>query len=137
LRKSSLQRWRIIRAENLKAKEREMGIVSIPKRKFQESPDSPALEPETRDWVEVAAGGSLLAGGLLLLSGQRRAGLVMAVAGAALTLLGEQDTVREWWEQFPGYVDRVQNLIGRVQGSMDELSVTRRNLEEALTGTGK
>lgn len=114
-----------------------MGIVSIPKRSFQDSPAAPGLEPETRDWVEVAAGGSLLAGGLLMLTGQRRAGLVMAMAGAALTLLGQQETVRDWWEQFPGYVDRVQNLIGRVQGSMDELSVTRRNLHEALTGTDK
>jgi hypothetical protein len=34
-------------------------------------------------------------------------------------------------------VDRVQNLIGRVQGSIDELSVTRENLHQALTGTGK
>ena len=114
-----------------------MGIVSIPKRRFHESPDSSTLGPETRDWVEVAAGGSLLAGGLLLLTGQRRAGLVMAVAGAALTLLGEQETVRNWWDQFPGYVDRVQSLIGRVQSSMDELSVTRRNLHDALTGTDK
>jgi hypothetical protein len=114
-----------------------MGIVSIPKRRSQESPSASGLESGTRDWVEVAAGGSLLAGGLLLLTGQRRAGLVMAMAGAALTLLGEQETVRDWWEQFPGYVDRVQNLIGRVQSSMDELSVTRRNLEDALTGTGK
>ena len=114
-----------------------MGIVSIPKRRFQESPDAPELEPETRDWVGVAAGGSLLAGGLLMLTGQRRAGLVMAVAGAALTLLGEQEIVRDWWEQFPGYVDRVQNLIGRVQSSMDDLSATQRNLHESLTGTGK
>jgi hypothetical protein len=114
-----------------------MGIVSIPKRRIDASQDSTPVQPETRDWVEVAAGGSLLASGLLMLTGQRRAGLVMAVTGAALTLLGEQEIVRNWWEQFPGYVDRVQGLIGRVQSSMDELSVTRENLNQALTGTGK
>jgi hypothetical protein len=114
-----------------------MGIVSIPKRRIHESDDSTAPQAETLDWVEIAAGGSLLAGGLLMLTRQRRAGLVMAVAGAALTLLGEQETVRDWWEQFPGYVDRVQSLIGRVQSSMDELSVTRQNLHQALAGTGK
>lgn len=114
-----------------------MGIVSIPRRKI---PTSPAVEPlsaSTRDWVDIAAGGSLLAGGLLLLTGQRRAGLVLSVAGAALTLLGQQEEVRAWWDEFPGYVDRVQNLIGRMQSGMDDLSATRDSLHEALTGTGK
>jgi uncharacterized protein Yka (UPF0111/DUF47 family) len=63
--------------------------------------------------------------------------LVMAMAGAALTLLGQQETVREWWEDFPEYVDHVQKLVGRVQSSMEELSSTRDNLHQALTGTGK
>jgi hypothetical protein len=113
-----------------------MSVISIPKRKVLSDEGSGILN-ESRDWVDVAAGGSLLAGGLLLLTGQRRAGLVMSVAGAALTLLGQQEAVREWWDQFPGYVDRVQSMIGRVRGSMEELSATRENLHQALTGTGK
>lgn len=114
-----------------------MGIVSIPKRKIPASPAAEPLPPATRDWVDLAAGGSLVAGGLLLLTGQRRAGLVFSVAGAALTLLGQQEEVRAWWEQFPAYVDRVQNLISRMQSSMGDLSATRDSLHEALTGTGK
>jgi 4-amino-4-deoxy-L-arabinose transferase-like glycosyltransferase len=112
-----------------------MGIVSIPKRRTRAT-DEPNADQD-RDWVDLVAGGSLLAGGLLLLARQRRAGLVMSVAGAALTLLGQQEMVREWWNQFPGYVDRVQGMIGQVQSSMEDLSATRENLHQALTGTGK
>ena len=61
----------------------------------------------------------------------------MAMAGGVLTLLGQQETVREWWEQFPGYIDRVQSLIGRVQSSVEELTITRENLKEALRGSEK
>ncbi|HUB29303.1 MAG TPA: hypothetical protein VL967_06380 [Terracidiphilus sp.] len=114
-----------------------MGIVSIPRRKIRATDDMNADLADSRDWVDIVAGGSLLAGGLLLLARQRRAGLVMSVAGAALTLLGQQEMVREWWHQFPGYVDRVQSMIGQVQSSMEDLSATRENLRQALTGTGK
>jgi hypothetical protein len=112
-----------------------MSVVSIPTRKVR-SDEGYGLEI-SHDWVDLAAGGSLLAGGLLLLTGQRKAGLVLSVTGAALTLLGQQQAVRDWWEEFPGYVDRVQGLIGRVQSSMEELSATRANLHQTLTGTGK
>jgi uncharacterized protein Yka (UPF0111/DUF47 family) len=61
----------------------------------------------------------------------------MAVAGSALTLLGEQEIVRDWWDQIPTYVDQVQNMIGRVQSSMEELTITRENLHQAITGTGR
>ena len=114
-----------------------MGIVSIPRRRASEREPVNAPEADSPNWVNLAAGGTLLAGGLLLLTGQRRAGIVMAVAGAALTLLGEQEIVRDWWEQIPTYVDHVQNMIGRVQSSMEELTVTRENLHQAITGTGR
>jgi hypothetical protein len=114
-----------------------MSIISIPRRKSDRTEYPSGLPDDARDWIDIFAGGSLLAGGLLLLTGRRRMGLVLSVTGAALTLLGQQETVQAWWEQFPGYVDRVQNMVGRVQTSMDELSATRDSLHQALTGTGK
>jgi hypothetical protein len=114
-----------------------MGIVSIPKRKVHELKKAIGSQAESPDLVKIAAGGALVAGGLLLLTGQRRAGIVTAMAGAALTLLGEQEMVRTWWEQIPDYVDHVENMIGRVKSSMDELTVTRDNLHQVLTGTGR
>ena len=114
-----------------------MGIVSIPRRMVREREKAGAQQADSQDWINLAAGGILLAGGLLLLTNQRRAGMVMGVAGAALTLLNHQETVRDWWDQIPTYVEHVQNMIGRVQTSMEELNITRENLHQTLTGFGQ
>jgi hypothetical protein len=114
-----------------------MGIVSIPRRLVREREKASTRQADSQDWINLAAGGTLLAGGLLLLTNQRRAGVVMGVAGATLTLLNHQETVRDWWDQIPTYVEHVQNMIGRVQTSMEELSITRENLHQTLTDFGK
>ena len=50
---------------------------------------------ESSDWVKIAACGSLITGGLMLLSGQKRAGLVLAASGTALAMLDQQgDEIR-------------------------------------------
>jgi hypothetical protein len=114
-----------------------MAIVSIPRRKVREHEDVNAQHPDSIDLVDIAAGGTLLAAGLLLLTNRRRTGMVMGVTGAALTLLSHQETVRDWWDQIPAFVEHVQNMIGRVQCTMEELTITRENLETTLTGTGR
>ncbi|HEX3894425.1 MAG TPA: hypothetical protein VHW46_17745 [Terracidiphilus sp.] len=113
-----------------------MGIVSIPKRKVQQIKKAIASQVESPDLMKVAAGGTLIAGGILLLTGNRRAGIAVSVAGAALTLLTEQDMVRSWWEQVPEYVGHLENMVDRVKESMEEITVTRDNLRHVLTGTG-
>jgi len=109
-----------------------MGIVSIPKRKVQQVKHA----VESSDMAKVAAGGALVAGGILLLTGQRRSGIAVSAAGAALMLLTEQETVRTWWEQIPDYVGHLENMVGRMKNSMEEITVTRDNLKQVLTGTG-
>jgi hypothetical protein len=52
---------------------------------------------ESVDWVKIAACGSLLTGGMLLLTGQKRAGLVLAASGTALAMLDHEETLRRWW----------------------------------------
>jgi hypothetical protein len=114
-----------------------MGIVSLPKRKVQQAKQAIESQIEAPDLVRLTAGGALVAGGILLLTGQRRTGIAVSVAGAALTLLGEQETVRTWWEQVPDYVSHLENMVGRVKSSMEEMNVTRDNLRQVLTGTGR
>lgn len=114
-----------------------MGIVSLPKRKVHQLRKAVESEIESPDLVKIAAGGALVAGGILLLTGNRRAGIAVSVAGAALTLLGEQETVRSWWEQIPDYVGHLENMVNRVKNSMEEITVTRDNLRQVLTGTGR
>jgi hypothetical protein len=114
-----------------------MSIVSLPRPKVREHEDVNAGHPDSIDLVDIAAGGALFAAGLLLLTNRRRTGMAMGVAGAALTLLSHQEAVRDWWDQIPTYVEQVQNMIGRVQCAMEELAITRENLQTTLTGTGR
>jgi hypothetical protein len=114
-----------------------MGAISIPKRKVHQMKKAIESQIESPDVLKFAAGGALVAGGILLLTGQRRAGIAVSVAGAALTLLGEQDLVRSWWEQLPDYVEHLEHAVSRMKSSVEEITVTRDNLKQVLTGTGR
>ncbi|MGA2806585.1 MAG: hypothetical protein ABSE87_00550 [Terracidiphilus sp.] len=91
-----------------------------------------AAESETLNWVGFAAGGTLVAAGLLLLAGQRRAGMVAAASGTALAMLDQKETLRAWWDALPGYIDDVQGLLSQVQGTVEELAVQRERLRRIL-----
>ena len=84
-------------------------------------------------WVRVADAGSLAASGVLLMAGKRRAGLAVAAAGAALTVLDQQDTVRIWWNHMPEYLTEAQGIINRVQGAVEELSAQGERLRSILS----
>ena len=85
------------------------------------------------DWVNVAACGSLIAGGLLLLSGQKRAGLVMAASGTALAMLEHEEMLRNWWEALPGYVDRAQSMFEQVQDVVENVAEKGESLRRVLS----
>jgi hypothetical protein len=91
------------------------------------------------NWMEIAAGGALLAGGLLMLAGHRRSGTVAAASGVALTLIDQQEMVKSWWHQLPGYLDNIENMIDRAQetleqaqGMMDNLTAKREKVRTML-----
>jgi hypothetical protein len=91
-----------------------------------------ASECETLNWVGFAAGGTLVAAGLLLLTGQRRAGMVTAASGAALAMLDQKETLLSWWNTLPAYIDEVQGLLTQVQGAVEELAAQRERLRRIL-----
>ncbi len=84
------------------------------------------------NWTRVAAAGAMVAGGLLLLTGWRRAGLVAAASGTALTLLDQQDTIRAWWAVLPGYIDDVQRLLCQVESTVEDIDAKRESLRQLL-----
>ncbi|HXR38767.1 MAG TPA: hypothetical protein VN776_06725 [Terracidiphilus sp.] len=88
---------------------------------------------ECTNWVRFAAGGSLLAGGLLLLTGNRKAGLCTAASGTALAILDQQEAVKAWWDALPAYIDNVQNLLGKVEESVREFENQRARLQKILS----
>lgn len=95
-----------------------------------ESENSPAAShpSDSMFWLRVAAAGSLALGGVLLMGGKRRAGLIAAATGTALVVLDQQDSVRTLWTQLPSYLEEVHGILQRVQGAVDELSVQGERL---------
>lgn len=108
-----------------------MVVVPIP----QQSSVSRKSEAEQTgmDLIDLAAGGTLLTAAVLLLAGRRRAGTVTAAAGTALILLNQQDTLRSWWNALPEYIDEVQQVLGRVQDTINEVAEKRQRLSRILS----
>ena len=104
-------------------------MVIVPLSKpLNDSPAAPgARECEPLSWAGFAAGGSLVAAGMLLLCGERRAGMVAAASGTALALLDQQE-----WNALPGYIDQVQGVLSQVQDAVNEVTVKREALRRAL-----
>jgi len=90
------------------------------------------VESETMNWVGFAAGGTLVAAGLLLLAGERRAGMVAAASGTALAMLDQQETLQSWWNALPGYIDQVQSVLNKVQNTVNDVADKRETLRRVL-----
>ncbi len=94
--------------------------------------DAAGTEDEKLNWVGYSAGASLIAGGLLLLTGNRRAGIVAASAGTALALLDQKETLSSWWLALPVYLDEVQHALNQVQNGVNDLAAKRQALHRIL-----
>jgi hypothetical protein len=90
-------------------------------------------KPDSVCWLRVAAAGALATSGVLLMARKHRAGLAMAAAGTALTVIDQQDTVRAWWNRLPGYLEELQSVLTRAQGAVDELSAQGERLRHILS----
>ena len=87
---------------------------------------------EPYDWAKVAACVSLVGGGLLLLTGHKRAGLVMAASGTAIAVMDHGETLKRWWEALPGYVDRAQSMFEQVRDVMEGVAEKGESLRRVL-----
>ena len=92
----------------------------------------PAPNANSMNWVRIASAASLVAGGALLLSGKRRAGLLAAATGTTLALLDQQDTLSKWWSLLPNYIDDIQWLLNQAEGAVEEFAAQRERLGQAL-----
>ncbi len=84
------------------------------------------------NWVRIAAATTLAASGALLVTGRRRAGLAMAVTGAALAMLDQKEIVGKWWNALPGQLDEMQGVLGRAQAAVEDLTVQSEKLRRVL-----
>jgi len=107
-----------------------MGVTAFPNPASYPQGHAEILPPRQAetDWLGMAVGGAFLVGSLLLLSGKKRAGLIVTSAAATLTLLDQQETIREWWNTLPRYLDDAQRLLDQAQETIDDLAAKRDKL---------
>jgi len=77
------------------------------------------------DWLRLGAGASLLTGSILLLTGKRKPGLLLTVAGTALAMLEHREIVAEWWEAMPRHLEKAQHMLEQTQQTVDDLTDKR------------
>lgn len=75
-----------------------------------------------KNWVRTVAAGSLVTGAVLLASGRRKAGLVVAAAGTVFALIEDPEGVKKVWNNIPDYLDSGHNLLTRFEKFVGELT---------------
>ncbi|HTW62822.1 MAG TPA: hypothetical protein VMD55_13530 [Terracidiphilus sp.] len=110
-------------------------MVVVPLTKPGKAMDGEPRNTETCsvNWITIAAAASLAAGGALLVCGKPRAGLVAAASGAALAMLDQQEIVSAWWKALPNYLAEIQDVLGRVQETLDDVTAQHERLHRVLT----
>jgi hypothetical protein len=99
------------------------GSVSLP---------APATATQSPDWTHYLAAGTLVAGGVLMVTGHKRAGMAVAAAGTALALVEEQEAIKSWWKRLPGYLDDAQEFLDKIEGYLEEAAVQGQRLQGIL-----
>jgi len=90
-------------------------------------------ETDSTNWIRYAAAGTLAASGVLLVTGQRKIGLVTALSGAALVLIDQQDVVRACWDRLPEFLEDLQGLLGKAQTAVEDFSSQSEKLRKVLS----
>ena len=110
-----------------------MAVVPLSKPANDSEMTPGAEKSEPMNWIGFAAGGTLVAAGLLLLVGERRAGMVAAASGTALAMIDEKETLHAWWNALPGYIDQVQRVLNQVQATVEDVDAKHETLRRILT----
>lgn len=109
-----------------------MVVVPLTKGAKESGGAPPADGGKPANWMRIAAASTLAASGALLITGNRRAGLLTAVTGTALALIDQQDAVCAWWNALPGYLEKIDEVLGRAQNAVEDLSAQGQNLRRAF-----
>ena len=110
-----------------------MVVVPLTRGEFESSFETRDDGAESTNWIRYAAAGTLAASGVLLVTGNKRLGLVTALSGAALALIDQQDAVRKCWDRLPEFLEDLQGLLGKTQAAVEDLSSQSQKLRQALT----
>ncbi len=109
-----------------------MSVVPLPRQPEQvptQSAQASRSADEPSPTLRLAAGGTLLAGAVLMLAGKRKAGLAFTAAGTALTLLHEKETTLRWWATLPLLLTSTQQWVGQAQSVLEEVNTRRQKFQ--------
>lgn len=110
-----------------------MVVVPLSKGAGETEGAVPGQGTDSTNWIRIAAAGTLAASGALLLTGNRRVGLVTAAGGTVLAMIDQQDVIRELWDRLPGFLEELQGLLSKAQTAVEDLSTQSQNLRKALS----
>ncbi len=68
----------------------------------------------------------------MLVTGQKKAGLVAVASGAAMAMLDQKEVIREWWDALPGLLGEIQGLLNKAQATMDEVAAQREKVHQVI-----
>jgi hypothetical protein len=107
-------------------------MVVVPLTKPANEVSEAPVPHRTNDvnWLRYAAAGTLAASGALLITGNRRAGLIAAASGAVLAMMDQQEVVRTWWNMLPGFLEELQATLGKAETAVEDLSTQGQKLRE-------
>ena len=105
-----------------------MVVVPLTKPVSEASEAPVTRRADDINWIRYAAAGTLAAGGALLITGNRKAGLIAAATGAVLTMIDQQEVVSAWWNMLPGFLDEMQSTLGKAQVAVQDLSTQGQKL---------
>ena len=112
-----------------------MSAAPLPTRQYPQAISPSSLDSfRNQDWLRIGVGASLLTGSLLLLTGKRKAGLIVTAAGTALAILEHKEIVADWWEQLPRHLEKAQQMLEQTQQTIDDLS---RKRDQVMSMFGK
>ena len=110
-----------------------MVVVPLTRGEFEPSVGARDDKADSTNWIRYAAAGTMAASGVLLVTGNKRLGLVTALSGAALALIDQQDAVRKCWERLPEFLEDLQGLLGKTQAAVEDISSQSQKLRQALS----
>jgi hypothetical protein len=77
------------------------------------------------DWMRIGVGASLICGAVLLVTGKRKAGLLVTAVGTALAMLDNKEIVAEWWDALPRQLDKAQRMLDQTQQTIEDIEEKR------------
>jgi hypothetical protein len=114
--------------EILQRERRTMSLSSFPKQIEAKLPSRVKSVP----WTRSLAAGTLITSAVLLVLGQRKAALAVAAAGGAVALIEDPDSVRNFWNDIPSYVQSGQKMLGRLEGLIEQVAEQGAQFKDVL-----